>query len=197
MRPSFLRDSQLPSAVVPRMMNEVNPYAAPETDPIRETLVSDELQLATPSERFTGAFVDGLVGLVISVPVWVGFFLFGVFRSVAEMGQIGFGYTFLLTAIHFPIYMAIQWKSLKATGQTIGKKVAKTRIVSMEGKKPEVTDLIFKRYAFVSLLSVIPVAGGALALVDALMVFKKDRRCLHDLVAGTQVVKIFPGQIIP
>ena len=179
------------------MTNEVNPYAAPETDPIRETPISDELQLATPSERFTGAFVDALIGLVIVIPVWTGFFLLGVIRSMKEIGQAGFGYTLLATAIYFPIYMAVQWKSLKATGQTIGKKVAKTRIVSMAGKKPEVTDLIYKRYAFVSLISLIPVVGGVLTLVDALMVFKKDRRCLHDLVAGTQVVKIFPGQIIP
>jgi len=27
-------------------------------------------------------------------------------------------------------------------------------------------------------------------LIDVLMIFKRDRRCLHDLVAGTQVLSV-------
>jgi uncharacterized RDD family membrane protein YckC len=40
----------------------------------------------------------------------------------------------------------------------------------------------------VTLVSLIP-AGGFIVLIDALLIFKKDRRCLHDIVAGTRVVK--------
>lgn len=177
-------------------MNEENPYASPETDPVLTTPVVGSLELATPGERFLGAFMDGLIGFAVAIPLWIAFYFFGVFSSFAEMGKIGFGFTLLLTLIHFPIYMAVQWKFLKATGQTIGKKVAKTRIVTMDGRKPEMNDLVFKRYAFVTVISLVPVAGGVLSLVDALLVFKADRRCLHDLVAGTQVVKFPPGQAI-
>lgn len=177
-------------------MSEENPYASPETDPVLTVPVGGALELATPSERFFGAFMDGLIGLGVAIPLWIVFYFFGVFRSFAEMGQMGFGFTLLLTVIHFPLYMAVQWSSLKTTGQTLGKKIAKTRIVTMDGKKPEMNDLVFKRYAFVTVLSLIPVAGGVLSLVDALLVFKADRRCLHDMVAGTQVVKFPPGQAI-
>ena len=140
--------------------------------------------------------MDGLIGLGIAVPIWIALFLLGVFHSAEEMGKIGFGYTVLISLVHFPLYMAIQWKSLKATGQTLGKKMAKTRIVTMNGKKPEVTDLAFKRYAFVAMINLIPVIGGVLSLVDVVLVFKADRRCLHDMVAGTKVVKFQPGQTI-
>jgi uncharacterized RDD family membrane protein YckC len=92
--------------------------------------------------------------------------------------------------------MAIQYHFLKSTGQTIGKKVAGTRIVTMDGRKPPINDLMFKRYAFVSVLGLIPIAGIFLPLVDALMVFRADHRCLHDLVAGTHVVTVVPGEII-
>lgn len=177
-------------------MSEENPYASPETDPVLATPLTGPLELATLSERFLGAFMDGLIGLVVAIPLWFAFYFLGVFRSWAEMGQIGFGFTLLLTVIHFPLYMAVQWKSLKATGQTLGKKIAKTRIVTMDGRKPEMNDLVFKRYAFVTVLSLVPKAGGVLSLVDALLVFKADRRCLHDMVAGTQVVKFPPGQVI-
>ncbi|RYD19273.1 MAG: RDD family protein [Verrucomicrobiaceae bacterium] len=178
-------------------MSEQNPYAAPETDPVLVMPSTGSLALATPSERFFGAFMDGLVGLAVAIPVWVVFYFLGVFRSFEEMGRIGFGFTLLLTVIHFPIYMAIQWKFLKATGQSIGKKLAKTRVATMEGRKPEINDLVFKRYAFVTGISLVPVVGSVLSLVDVLLVFKSDRRCLHDMVAGTQVVKFPPGEVIP
>ena len=32
--------------------------------------------------------------------------------------------------------------------------------------------------------------GLGLALANALMIFRQDRRCMHDLVADTLVVKI-------
>jgi uncharacterized RDD family membrane protein YckC len=35
------------------------------------------------------------------------------------------------------------------------------------------------------LLSIIPLYG----LVDALFIFREDKRCLHDLIAGTIVVR--------
>ena len=35
----------------------------------------------------------------------------------------------------------------------------------------------------------IPKVGGVLALADILFVFRDDRRCLHDQIAGTRVVE--------
>ena len=37
-------------------------------------------------------------------------------------------------------------------------------------------------------LAFIPSVGGLAFLADLLHVFRRDRRCLHDLVAGTTVV---------
>lgn len=113
------------------------------------------------------------------------------------MGQGGnFLATAVITILCFVIFIAIQWTFLNATGQTIGKKVLKTRIVTMDGKKPVIGDLIFKRYMFMNLIGIIPWVGSVVAVVDALMVFKADRRCLHDLIAGTQVVRVVPGEVI-
>ena len=38
-------------------------------------------------------------------------------------------------------------------------------------------------------VSMIPLVGVLLVWVDILMIFRRDRRCAHDLVAGTRVVK--------
>jgi uncharacterized RDD family membrane protein YckC len=42
----------------------------------------------------------------------------------------------------------------------------------------------------VSLLGAIPYVGWLVSLVDPLLIFGKDRRCLHDLIADTIVVDI-------
>jgi uncharacterized RDD family membrane protein YckC len=39
-------------------------------------------------------------------------------------------------------------------------------------------------------VALIPVIGGFLPLVDVLFIFRHDRRCIHDLLAGTNVVKV-------
>lgn len=176
-------------------MSEPNPYAPPETDPI----VADNynrIQVAGLGDRFLGAFVDGLVAGGVTVLLIGAGILLGFFDSFGGFERAGLATTTLVAFICFIITMAIQWKFLQASGQTIGKKVAKTRIVTLDGNKPEIGELVFKRYAFFNLVSIIPVAGGILSLVNVLWIFGRERRCIHDLIAGTKVVKVFPGEII-
>lgn len=173
-------------------MNEENPYAAPASDPLPVQPLEDGMQLANLGDRFAGAFIDGLVGAAVGIPLWGALFALGVINSFADMAKIGLVYSISFGVLHYIIYMAIQWKFLAATGQTIGKRVAKTRIATMDGKKPDVYDLVFKRYGFVSVLGLIPMVGPFLIWADILVIFKKDRRCLHDLMAGTQVLVMNP-----
>jgi uncharacterized RDD family membrane protein YckC len=39
------------------------------------------------------------------------------------------------------------------------------------------------------IIGAIPYLGGIYGLVDALFIFRDDRRCVHDHIAGTRVVK--------
>ena len=45
------------------------------------------------------------------------------------------------------------------------------------------------RYVPIQIASVIPAIGNILPLLDVLFIFREDRRCLHDFIAGTKVVK--------
>ncbi|MNT88741.1 RDD family protein [compost metagenome] len=54
---------------------------------------------------------------------------------------------------------------------------------------PELGNLLLKRYLVWWLLAYIPVVGMLVVLVDYLFIFRADRRCLHDLAAGTRVVQ--------
>ena len=57
-------------------------------------------------------------------------------------------------------------------------------------QKATMLTIIFKRMLPVSIASAIPIIGSFLVLIDTLMIFRSDRRCLHDLIAHTQVLKV-------
>lgn len=172
-------------------MNQENPYATPAFDPIPQQPDDSRTQLASLGERFAGALIDGLVAIATMIPIWGAFYLLGYHQSFADIyGAAGWTAWVISEVLHFIIYTAVQWVPLQATGQTIGKKVVHTRIATMDGGKPPMVDLILKRHAVFWVLALIPSGGSALSLIDGLMVFKRDRRCLHDLVAGTQVLSV-------
>lgn len=87
------------------------------------------------------------------------------------------------------VFLLLNGYLLSKKGQTIGKLAMGTRIVDMEGKLPDAGKSIGLRYVVVNLIGSIPFVGGLFTLVDCLFVFAKDRRCLHDHIAGTRVVE--------
>lgn len=171
-------------------MSDLNPYAAPETDPtLPGPEDGDRLVTATRGARFFGAVIDGLVGLVALGPLSFVFHRAGLVNSWMEMDDMD---RLILTPFQFPLYIAIQWHFLKSSGQTIGKRFAGTRMVKMNGEKPNMVDLVVRREGFYALIPLIPVAGAYLWLINILVIFGRDRRCLHDRVAGTRVVQVDP-----
>ncbi|MDR1075634.1 MAG: hypothetical protein LBL59_04850 [Xanthomonadaceae bacterium] len=50
-------------------------------------------------------------------------------------------------------------------------------------------DLLLKRYLLAYAVMRLPVVGWIAFLAYALCIFRRDRRCLHDLIAGIRVVR--------
>ena len=85
------------------------------------------------------------------------------------------------------VYQAV---SLSSTGQTVGKRVMQVRVVNFsDAGNPGFARAVVVRWWLPSLIYPIPYMGWAFWLADNLFVFKKNRRCLHDLMAGTKVVQ--------
>jgi uncharacterized RDD family membrane protein YckC len=76
------------------------------------------------------------------------------------------------------------------TGQTIGKRLAKIRIVKLDGQNPGFVSAVLLRSWLGAVISWIPLVGSLYGLVDALFIFRADRRCIHDQIAGTRVVTV-------
>jgi len=166
-------------------VSEFNPYQTPKSNLTRSS--ESAIVLAGRGQRFLAAMVDGIIALVVMIPVMM---VLGVFSYSMKGLQPPFFLMLSATSIGFVVFVAIHATLLSRYGQTIGKKALGIRIADMEGNKPPLGTILFKRYLPVSFIGLIPIVGQFLPLIDALFIFRGDRRCLHDLIAGTQVLRM-------
>lgn len=162
-------------------MSEDNPYAAPEAD----VAVSAQEELAGRGMRLGGAIIDGLIMIAIIMPVM---YVSGYWDR-AMVGQETVTDAVLFAGLGMASFLVIQGYLLATSGQTIGKRILGMRIVSVQDDKIlSFGKVVSLRYLPVWVISLIPIVGTIFSLLDALFIFREDRRCIHDLIAGTKVV---------
>jgi uncharacterized RDD family membrane protein YckC len=169
------------------MSLEENPYAPPKADLTEPIMVPRDSELARRSTRFVAAFVDGLIGLAISIPMMIKL---GIWDSISRQQTPPLGLTILAAILGFLAFVLVHGYLLKTNGQTVGKWLTKIRIADLDGHVPSFATLILRRYLPISLVAQIPLVGSYLPLIDCLFIFREDRRCVHDLIAHTKVVTI-------
>ena len=160
-------------------------YAPPIAE-VADVSTAGEPQLAGRGARLGGAIIDG----VILLGLWwlVGLFTpWNIFSpKMAEGGIVALLGMQLLGLLLFAL---VNGYLLMTRGQTIGKLLLGMRIVRPDGSAASPGRIIGLRYAVGWLLSALPFVGMVYALVDCLLIFRADRRCLHDMIADTIVVK--------
>ena len=91
--------------------------------------------------------------------------------------------------------MLVQVILIAMRGQNIGKLIVGARVVrAVDGQPAGFLPVVLLRYGlpvmlFFILNGLFPLLGFLFLLVDYGFMFCEDRRCLHDLIAGTKVVK--------
>ena len=100
-----------------------------------------------------------------------------------------FALTLAATVLGFVVFTAVHYVFLKRYGQTIGKWMLNIHIVDMAGNKAGVGTILFRRSLPLSVAGLVSIVGQFLSLLDALSIFRKDCRCVHDHIAGTQVLR--------
>ena len=91
--------------------------------------------------------------------------------------------------VGFIIFVVLHGYLLATRGQTIGKALLKVRIVRSDGSRASLMRIIGLRFLPTTVISLIPLIGGLYAVVDCLLIFRESRRCLHDNIADTIVVR--------
>ena len=88
------------------------------------------------------------------------------------------------------VFLIIHGYLLYTRGQTVGKMLRNIKIVNMNNKLPSFDHLYGLRYLLVGLIGSIPLLGVFFSITDGLFIFREDRRCLHDMIAGTRVIEV-------
>jgi len=167
--------------------------------------VADSLQPAglEPADRGTrlGAFlIDYLCGLFVVAPgmIILGPTFLSVFAQAARGHQPDFSHIqagglligCLVLLLGMLGLLIVQVVMLSTRGQTIGKRLLGIRVVLHPdaGQAGFVHGWLLRNFV-PGVIKVLPWVGFAFFLVDACFIFRNDRRCIHDFIASTQVVK--------
>ena len=165
--------------------DEVNPYRAPETVAAQPPS-SPPGQLASRWARLGGAIIDGVVITVVGLPVEYAMGVYDNFPDISEpTSQVGL----LSLSFSCVLFLVLNGYLMATRGQTIGKSLLRMRMVRTNGKAATFGRLMWLRYLPQWVVVLIPILGPYLAFVDPLFIFRRDKRCVHDLIAGTMVVR--------
>ena len=175
-----------PAVQITETANEDSPYkppAVPLTEPTRE----DDFELAGRGTRLLAHLADTFLYIIPFIPVLASG---GIEESaIMEMGETVVGVVGIFAILWLLALFMINMILLYRNGQTIGKRLLSIKIVRVDGSRAGLPRIIFLRGLIIGLLNNIPFIGNIIFLVDALLIFQKSRRCLHDLIADTIVIK--------
>jgi uncharacterized RDD family membrane protein YckC len=159
-----------------------NVYAPPEAR-VADMVPEGEIELASRWARFGAQFLDGLSIALIA-------FVFGFVASMVGYKMTSpLLFQLAVTVLSLLCFLGINGYFLAKDGQTLGKKALGIRIVRTDGGHATFGRILGLRYAPVWVVSMVPILGGVLALVDVLFIFRESRKCLHDDIADTVVVR--------
>ena len=165
------------------MEKEQNWYATPQAavaDVGGLSATDLEARKASRGQRLGAAVIDGVV-------VGVGAMLAAIGGAAASKGDggmvaISIGMLILLGVL------VVNCVLLHQNAQTIGKRLLGIKIVRTNGDRIGLGRIIGMRIIPIGLLGAIPYLGSLVSLVDSLMIFGNERRCLHDMIADTIVI---------
>lgn len=199
-----------PEAVVPSISVELPAITALRTE-VKQDQVT-RLEMASLGQRLAAKLIDFTL---LFVPLWVILTMFfnpafveevqklqndpaavmSAMQKRAEQVQASGDVKLAAMSLIFDVTLIVNVVLLTLRGQTVGKLCLGIQVVrSPEGtragfiKAVLLRSMLFFILIFAGSLSLGGI-GLALLLTDSLLIFRKDRRCLHDLIADTLVTK--------
>ena len=142
--------------------------------------------LASRGDRLLAVIVDSFVELAVAIP-------FGIYDghfSAALQGRpvppAVYAQTFI---VGWAWFFLVNGYLLKKYGQTVGKRFLDIRICDFRTAAVPPLWRLLVRILVPGLAGLLGALGGLLSWVDILFIFRKDRRCVHDWIASTRVVR--------
>jgi uncharacterized RDD family membrane protein YckC len=182
--------------------DQPNRYAAPQAE-VEDVVDNVETgELAGRGIRLGAILLDGLVwGAMTYLPFSIGAGVQGLqsiaasvkpgnpFSIYVALGKLLTGPAGIMAIIGFLIVAGLNFYFVAKNGQNIGKKLLGIKVVRTDGSRASLGRIFWLRNVVNALPSFIPFVGGLYGLVDILFIFGEQRRCIHDYIADTIVVK--------
>ena len=171
----------------------IQPTGTPSTessDRLAEAQLLSTLEaqdrLASRWVRLGARLIDALIALPFFIITTLWFFI--SFDSTASSAESTF--ILIVGLIIFAPYFIVQWVLLSKYGQAIGKKLVRIKIVKVgTGQNGGFIANVLLREWVNGILCALPYIGELYQLIDVLFIFREDKRCIHDFIAGTHVVE--------
>jgi uncharacterized RDD family membrane protein YckC len=144
--------------------------------------------LAERGDRFVANLVDQFI---VFLPILCAAFLQLLIVEVAGPDSYASEPLMILGMLASLGVLGYQLYLVGQSGQTLGKRLRNIRMVRSDGSPVSVARVILLRNLVPGLVNS---ACGFFSLVDALFIFGEERRCLHDVIADTIVVRVDPGE---
>ncbi|MFZ5497191.1 MAG: RDD family protein [Verrucomicrobiota bacterium] len=184
---------------------EFNPAAPPPPLPAADVAAPAPVsapmpELAGRGTRLGAFLLDyvlsvlvALPGALIIGPAFVGLLLAATRGEQPDFSVVDTGTLLLGLAVLSGgslLLLVVQVVMLSTRGQTIGKRLLGIRVVRHpDGLPAGFVHAWLLRNFVTGVIQVVPWIGFVFYLADALFIFTPERRCLHDLIAGTKVVQ--------
>jgi uncharacterized RDD family membrane protein YckC len=163
-------------------------------------------------QRLLARLVDGVILVILTSPLWVTALL-SLFRRVQRLASqypdlsqpaaaqafntgvsqmlTGMTGTFLLLGLGVAaVSFGYDWLQHGLWGQTIGKRVMGTKVVTADTRAPVSGQAACGRAAVYALVPAVPSVGALFALInESWLLWDPRRQCLHDKAVRTVVVK--------
>lgn len=94
-----------------------------------------------------------------------------------------------ITVVALLIWCAITVRLVVANGQSIGKRLVGIKVVRTDGSRASFARIFLLRNVVSSLPNLLPYLGWFYMFADPLLIYQDSRKCIHDLIADTIVVR--------
>lgn len=177
-----------------------NPYAAPQAIVRDATAGEQGTVLAGRGSRLGAVTLDSMIfGLFVYTPLMIGIGLQGMaaLAPIANNPMALYGTFFraftttagLYALVGLGICVALNVYFVKKNGQSVGKKLVGIKVVRTDGSPANLARIFWLRNVVNLLPTLVPFVGSIYNLVDQLFIFSESRRCVHDRIADTMVIK--------
>ena len=143
---------------------------------------NNQPELASRGERFAGAVIDLVIAVISVIPLFI--------VAGDKMQQEPLTGMLMTIGWSVAVMIVVHGYTLINYSQTVGKYFLNIRIEDMDRKPSTFFNILAARFLPITVLTMIPLIGFVIYLVDIFMIFRADKRCLHDLIAGTRVCRL-------